>query len=147
MATTYGERLLAEAEERVRAGRRRRRVLLLFVPALAIVLLATWQTLTHRQANLEDAGLIRMALDHGMTVGYAGLLVGFPLYAALGPALNVTAAGIALVAGPVAMPLWFGPGWSLWQRLAIAAVCLLVIAARRSQPDRAIADRPPGRRR
>lgn len=147
MTTIYGERLLAEAEERLRERRRRRRLLLLFVPSVLIVAVATWETATIRQSGFADAGALRIAIDHVATFGYASVLVGFPLWVAFGAGLHALAASIALVAGPVLAPILFGPGWSPWQRLAVAAVCLLVIAAKRSQPLPATERRPRARRR
>jgi hypothetical protein len=134
MATTYGERLLADAEDRVRTQRQRRRLFVLAGPGLAILALATWSTLTARNPTLQEGGFFALLLDHVFTLAYAAGLVGFPLWVSLGRQLNATAAAIAAVAGPILMPVVRGPGWSLWQRAAFLLVCLLVIAARRSQP-------------
>lgn len=147
MATTYGERLLAEAEDRMRAVRRRRRTIVLLAPALAILAAATWRTMTIRQASLDEAGPVRLVLDHGATLGYAVLLVGFPLVLALGARLHALAAWVAIATGPVLMPIVFGPGWRWWQRVLLVAACAIVIAARRSQPRPTSARRPRGRRR
>ena len=147
MATTYGERLLADAEERVRYRQRRRRFLVLLIPSLLILLAATWQTLAARHGALEGEGFIKHVVDHGAVVGYATLLVGVPLYLAVGPAMHVTAAAATAVSGPVLMPIWFGAGWSMWQRITIVVICLLVIAARRSQPRPEPGRRPRGPRR
>lgn len=134
MATTYGERLLDEAEERVRYRQRRRRFLLLLVPSLLIVGAATWQTVTIRHDALAGSGFIKHLFDHASVIGYATVIVAGPLYLAIGPAMRASAALLAAVTGPVLMPIWFGSGWSIWQRIAIIAICALVIAAKRSQP-------------
>jgi len=134
MATTYGERLLADAEERARYRQRRRRFLILLVPALLILVAATWQTLVVRHDALAGSGFIKHVIDHAAVLGYATVIVAGPLYLAVGPSMRASAAALAVVTGPVLMPVWFGSGWSMWQRIAIVAICALVIAARRSQP-------------
>lgn len=147
MATTYGERLLADAEERVRYRQRRRRFLVLLVPSLLIVGAATWQTLLARHGALAGEGFLKHAIDHGAVIGYATLLVGAPLYLAVGPAMHAMAAAATVGTGPALMPALFGSGWSMWQRIAIVAICALVIAARRSQPRPERERRHRGRRR
>ncbi len=147
MATTYGERLLADAEERTKDRRARRRLFMVFAPAALVTILATWATLATRHDALGDAGVLKMLVDHGATLGYAALLVIVPLYLAVTPAINAFAAALAAVMGPVLMPVWFGPGWKPWHRVAVFALCALVIAARRAQPRPEPGRRPRGRRR
>ena len=147
MATTYGERKLADAEERVRYRQRRRRFLVLLVPALLILLAATWQTMSVRHELLAGTGFVKHVIDHGATLGYATVIVAVPLYLAVGPAMHAWAAALTAATGPVLMPIWFGPGWSMWQRIAIVAICVLVIGARRSQPRPTPGNRPRGPRR
>lgn len=141
MATTYGERLLAEIEERARRRRQLRRLALVFGPAAVATGLATLRTVSLRSADLAADGLGRTVLDAAAVVGYALVFVIVPLYAAVGEGLHARAAAIALVAGPLAMPLLFGPGWRWWQQALAAAACMLVIAARYSRT------RPQDRRR
>lgn len=145
MPTTYGDRLLAEAEERIRSRQQRRRRITLLAPAGLILLVATWRTLGNRVEALDDVGLLRLLADVASTLGYAALLVGLPIVVATGARLNAIAAGIALATGPVLMPVIMGPGWSVWQRLGFALICVLVIAAKRSQPEPSLRRR--GRRR
>lgn len=132
METTYGERLLADAEDQQRSRRHHRRLILVFGPGALSTALGAWQTLLARQDALDasDAGLIGVFGDHAAVVGYALLLVLVPLLVAVRPGLHATAAAIALMTGPIAMPLVFGDGWRWWQRLVVAITCLLVIAAR-----------------
>lgn len=135
MSTTYGERLLEEAEDRSRRKRQIRRLVLVLGPAAFAVLMAVIGTIGFRGQAAGDAGFISRIFDSVLVIGYAGVLVVAPLYAALAPALNAWAAAVALAAGPIAMPILFGPGWRVWHRGVVGLACLMVIAARYSQRD------------
>lgn len=137
MATTYGERLLAEAEGRSRDRLHRRRLTLLWGPAAIATLLAIRGIWLARHAAMADVGLPRMALDHLLTLAYAVLFVLVPLALSIRPGLHRAPAVVAMLAGPIAMPLLFGPGSRRWQWLIVAAACAMVIsAARRRRPTR-----------
>lgn len=133
MPTTYGERLLAEAEQRARARAHRRRAVFLLGPCVIVVLLAVRGIWTVRQGTLqlEGAGLFRQLLDHGATLLYAVVAVLGPLALALRRRLLRVPAAIALVTGPILMPVLFGPGSRWWQWLVVGLVAVLTISAAR----------------
>jgi hypothetical protein len=131
--TTYGERLLAEAEGRARARQHRRRKTLLFTPAALAAFLATLGILTERRLGLADAGAFRVVFDHLLVLVYLGVFVVGMIALAVRPGRPRLPALVALIAGPIGMPLLFGGGGSLWQWAVVAAVCLLLVSAGRPQ--------------
>lgn len=142
MATTYGERLLQEAEGRARAQAQRRRLVFIFGPALIATLLAVRGIWGVRQASMSEAGagLIRYLIDHGTTLGFAALFVLAPLWLALRSTVRRSPAIVALIGGPIAMPMVFGPGARLWHwAIVVIAAGLTISAARpavRRRPTR-----------
>ncbi|MFP5225903.1 MAG: hypothetical protein ACLGH3_10205 [Actinomycetota bacterium] len=137
MPTTYGERLLAEAENRARTQRHRRRLTLLFAPATLAASLAMVGIWEQRRRALSDAGALRLVTDHLVVLVFMSVFVLGMIALAVRPGMPKVPAIIALVAGPIGMPILFGPGGSLWQWLVIATVCLLLISAgRRPTPTR-----------
>lgn len=147
MATTYGERLLAEAEDRSRRKKQLRRLIVVFAPAAIATVMAIIGTIGFRQQRIDE-GLIRSVMDAGMVLLYGVILVLGPLYAAFAPAPNALMASVALATGPIAMPILLGPGWRVWHRAVVILACLLVIAARKMQPrPKANLLRRRGRRR
>jgi hypothetical protein len=127
--------MLADAEDQTSRRQRLRRIVLVFAPAALAVVLATLGTVSARADTAAPAGLVRSIMDAAMVIGYGMLFVLAPLYLSVTPVLRASAAAIAAVAGPIGMPILLGDGWKLWHRGVVLAACLLIIAARRAQPE------------
>jgi len=132
MALTYGEQLLAQAEERVRVRTHRRRSVMLMIPAAATILWALADLLVTRHTRLSTAGagFVRYAIDHVQVLAWSLPLVLLPAVWAL--KRDPVPGGIVLsaLAGPVVSPTLFGPGgWTKWQIAVLVLVTWLVLAA------------------
>lgn len=130
LVLTHGERLLAAAEARARTVRARRRMLALGAPALlatGAALAALTRTQHARLSADGPHGLAHLG-THIVTIAFGVAFVALPLAGAV-RARRALPAVVALLAGPVAMPMLFGGGgWRWWNAVIVAAVCALVSA-------------------
>lgn len=136
MVATYGEKLLEQAERQKRAGKARKRLVRVLVPASVVIVWAMLDLLSARNARLDDidAGFVRTVLDHGQVIAWTILFVLVPFGAALKPDPMIAGAALAWFAGPIVTPLLFGPGgWKLWQILLMTLFTALVLSAHRER--------------
>jgi len=137
MVMTYGEEMLAEAEERVRARSARKRRGKLLAPFLIAALWATADLMAARNARLahNGAGSIRLLFDHIIVIVWAAAFVVLPMIGALKRDPLPSGAALSFVAGPVLSPILFGHGgWKWWQSLVVTLVALLVLLSSRARP-------------
>ena len=144
MATTYGEEMLAQAEEqavsRARKHSARKRRVRLLLPFLGATLWAMFDLIAARNGRLSSggAGGIRLLFDHVLVIGWTVLFVIAPMTGALKREPLPSGAALSFVAGPILSPILFGHGgWNWWQSLVVlivAGLVLLSILSRRRVP-------------
>lgn len=105
---------------------------------LPTAVVSAWATVAHlaaRHSSLNDDGasLLDHATSHGPAIAWTFFLVIVPLALAVRPRPIPVAAAVALVAGPILGPVFFAGGWMVWQRVAVAVVCVVVLAAARAR--------------
>ena len=133
---THGERLLAQAEARVKARGARRRQLLLLTPSSAVILwaLADLVAARHSRSLMMHAAVLRHIADHAQVVAWTIFLVVIPLAIAVKRDGVPGGAALTLLAGPIATPLVFGPGgWKAWQILIVGSACAIRRAGARAR--------------
>jgi len=134
MAVTYGEEMLAQAEEqavsRARKHSARKRRVRLLLPFLGATLWAMFDLIAARNGRLSSggAGGIRLLFDHVLVMGWTVLLVIAPMIGALKREPLPSGAALSFVAGPILSPILFGHGgWNWWQSLVVLIVAGLVL--------------------
>lgn len=134
MAMTYGEEMLAQAEEqavsRARKHSARKRRVRLLLPFLGATLWAMFDLIAARNGRLSSggAGGIRLLFDHVLVMGWTVLLVIAPMIGALKREPLPSGAALSFVAGPILSPILFGHGgWNWWQSLVVLIVAGLVL--------------------
>jgi hypothetical protein len=136
MVMTYGEEMLARAEERTRARSARKRRAKLLAPFLIAALWATADLMAARNARLAHggAGGFRLLFDHVLVIVWSGAFVVMPMIGALKRDPLPSGAALSLVAGPVLSPILFGHGgWKWWQSLVVILVAVLVLLSTRTR--------------
>ena len=131
---TYGEEMLAQAEEqavsRARKHSARKRRVRLLLPFLGATLWAMFDLIAARNGRLSSggAGGIRLLFDHVLVMGWTLLLVIAPMIGALKREPLPSGAALSFVAGPILSPILFGHGgWNWWQSLVVLIVAGLVL--------------------
>jgi hypothetical protein len=133
---TYGEQLLADAEDRVHRRSARRRTIRLLLPFVAASLWALADLAAARGARLTigGAGSFRVFFDHLMVGAWGLAFVIAPMVAALKREPLPSGAALSVVAGPLAMPFLFGAGgWKWWQTIVVILIGGLVVASSRTR--------------
>jgi hypothetical protein len=136
MVMTYGEEMLAQAEERLRARSARKRRSKLLVPFLIAALWAMFDLMAARNGRLVHggAGGIRLLFDHVVIIVWTGAFVILPMIGALKREPLPSGAALSFVAGPVLSPILFGHGgWKWWQSLVVTLVAGLVLLSSRTR--------------
>jgi hypothetical protein len=134
MAMTYGEEMLAQAEElavaRARNHSARKRRVRLLLPFLGAALWAMFDLVAARNGRLSagGAGGIRLLFDHVLVMGWTLLFVIAPMIGALKREPMPSGAALSFTAGPILTPILFGHGgWNWWQSLVVLIVSGLVL--------------------
>ena len=134
MVTTYGEEMLAQAEEqavsRARKHSARKRRVRLLLPFLGATVWAMFDLIAARNGRLSSggAGGIRLLFDHVLVMGWTVLFVIAPMIGALKREPLPAGAALSFVAGPILSPILFGHGgWNWWQSLVVLIVAGLVL--------------------
>lgn len=113
-----------------RRAARLRRVRLLGLFGLAAV--AACARIVAARAGRIDGGAVRVLLDATLVAGWTLGLVALPFAAAVKPKPVRAGALVALVCGPVLMPVVFGAGWGLVPAAAGVAACAVALAPART---------------
>ena len=136
MVMTYGEEMLAQAEERLRARSARKRRVKLLVPFLAAALWAMFDLMAARNHRLANggAGSFRLLFDHAIVIFWTTVFVILPMIGALKRDPLPSGAALSFVTGPVLSPILFGHGgWKWWQSLVVTLVAGLVLVSSRAR--------------
>ena len=136
MVMTYGEEMLAQAEEHSRKQSARKRRVKLLVPFIIAALWATADLMAARNARLthNGAGGLRLLFDHVLVILWSGAFVIMPMIGALKKDPLPSGAALSFAAGPVLSPILFGHGgWKWWQSLVVTLVALLVLLSSRAR--------------
>ena len=137
---TYGEEMLAQAEDRARKQSAKRRRARLLGPFLIAALWAMFDLMSARNARLVagGAGGIRLLFDHILVAAWSVAFVILPMVGALKRDPLPAGAALSFVSGPILSPILFGHGgWKWWQSLVVVLVAGLVLVSTRSRarPD------------
>ena len=136
MVMTYGEEMLAEAEERAYRQSAKRRRARLLAPFLFAALWAMFDLMSARNTRLVGggAGGIRLLFDHVLVIFWWAAFVIIPMIGALKRDPLPAGAALSFVSGPILSPILFGHGgWKWWQNLVVALVAGLVLLSTRSR--------------
>ena len=137
---TYGEEMLAQAEDRARKQSAKRRRARLLGPFLIAALWAMFDLMSARNARLVagGAGGIRLLFDHILVAVWSVTFVILPMVGALKRDPLPAGAALSFVSGPILSPILFGHGgWKWWQSLVVVLVAGLVLVSTlsRARPD------------
>ena len=137
---TYGEEMLAQAEDRARKQSAKRRRARLLGPFLIAALWAMFDLMSARNARLVagGAGGIRLLFDHILVAAWSVTFVILPMVGALKRDPLPAGAALSFVSGPILSPILFGDGgWKWWQSLVVVLVAGLVLVSTlsRARPD------------